>query len=60
MKPAGFRNPHHLPEKLCPTCERAFHWRRKWARSWDEVRYCSEACRNKVAQVRQGKAVPGS
>ncbi len=22
---------------------------------FDEVRYCSEACRNKAAQVRQGK-----
>ncbi|MCK6393919.1 DUF2256 domain-containing protein [Zoogloea sp.] len=20
-------------------------WRRKWARCWDEVRYCSDACR---------------
>ena len=20
-------------------------WRRRWARSWDEVRYCSDACR---------------
>jgi hypothetical protein len=21
-------------------------WRRKWARNWDEVRYCSDACRH--------------
>jgi len=20
-------------------------WRKRWARCWDEVRYCSEACR---------------
>ncbi|WP_323808905.1 DUF2256 domain-containing protein [Zeimonas arvi] len=20
-------------------------WRRRWARCWDEVRYCSDACR---------------
>ncbi|WP_309639881.1 DUF2256 domain-containing protein [Methylibium sp.] len=20
-------------------------WRRRWARHWDEVRYCSAACR---------------
>ena len=21
------------------------HWRKAWARNWDDVRYCSEACR---------------
>jgi len=20
-------------------------WRRRWARTWDEVKFCSEACR---------------
>ncbi|MBM6401148.1 DUF2256 domain-containing protein [Phycicoccus sonneratiae] len=34
-----------LPTKVCATCGRPFTWRRKWARDWDEVRYCSEACR---------------
>ncbi|WP_292884336.1 DUF2256 domain-containing protein [Nisaea sp.] len=34
-----------LPEKICVTCRRPFAWRRKWARAWDEVRYCSERCR---------------
>ncbi|MFQ1940216.1 DUF2256 domain-containing protein [Aeromonas veronii] len=36
----------HLPEKICPVCQRPFSWRRKWARSWEEVRYCSERCRH--------------
>ncbi|MEL7595194.1 DUF2256 domain-containing protein [Aeromonas veronii] len=36
----------HLPEKICPVCKRPFSWRRKWARSWEEVRYCSERCRH--------------
>lgn len=22
-------------------------WRKKWERSWDEVRYCSQACRRR-------------
>ncbi len=22
-------------------------WRKKWSRSWDEVRYCSDACRKR-------------
>lgn len=36
-----------LPTKICATCSRPFTWRRKWARSWDEVKYCSEACRRR-------------
>jgi len=32
-------------EKICATCGRRFGWRRKWADVWDEVRYCSKACR---------------
>ncbi|WP_332301562.1 DUF2256 domain-containing protein [Salinivibrio kushneri] len=35
----------HLPSKVCLTCERPFTWRKKWARCWDEVRYCSDRCR---------------
>ena len=34
-----------LPQKNCAACGRPFTWRRKWAASWDEVRYCSERCR---------------
>ncbi|MDQ0457835.1 DUF2256 domain-containing protein [Rhizobium paknamense] len=35
----------HLPAKVCVTCDRPFAWRKKWARDWAEVRYCSERCR---------------
>ena len=34
-----------LPVKTCPVCQRPFVWRKKWARCWEEVRYCSEKCR---------------
>jgi hypothetical protein len=34
-----------LPQKICVTCGRPFTWRKKWAKVWDEVRYCSERCR---------------
>jgi hypothetical protein len=34
-----------LPQKICATCGRPFAWRKKWARVWDEVRYCSDRCR---------------
>ncbi|MDT7928138.1 DUF2256 domain-containing protein [Tepidimonas sp.] len=35
----------HLPTKICAVCGRPFAWRRKWARDWEQVRYCSERCR---------------
>lgn len=35
----------HLPEKPCACCGLPFAWRRKWARDWAQVRYCSERCR---------------
>lgn len=34
------------PTKTCASCGRRFEWRKKWERNWDEVRYCSQACRN--------------
>ena len=34
-------------EKICRSCGRRFGWRKKWARDWDSVRYCSDACRRR-------------
>ena len=34
-----------LPQKVCPVCERPFAWRKKWEKSWPDVRYCSDRCR---------------
>ncbi|MEM6385257.1 MAG: DUF2256 domain-containing protein [Pseudomonadota bacterium] len=34
-----------LPQKTCATCGRPFAWRKKWAKVWDEVKYCSDRCR---------------
>ena len=31
--------------KVCPSCGRRFQWRKKWANSWDSVRFCSQRCR---------------
>lgn len=39
----------NLPEKICIRCGRAFSWRKKWEKAWDEVKYCSDKCRNNVA-----------
>lgn len=35
----------NLPAKICRHCGRPFAWRKKWARDWEHVRYCSDACR---------------
>lgn len=37
-----------LPTKTCAVCGRVITWRRKWARDWDNVRYCSDACRRRA------------
>lgn len=34
-----------LPTKICARCGLPFAWRKKWARDWEAVRYCSERCR---------------
>ncbi|MEL7239992.1 MAG: DUF2256 and DUF3253 domain-containing protein [Planctomycetota bacterium] len=34
-----------LPPKPCVVCGREITWRKKWARNWDHVKYCSDACR---------------
>lgn len=33
--------------KTCAACGRRIEWRKKWARDWDEVRYCSTTCRKR-------------
>jgi len=38
------KNPQNLPSKTCPVCQRDFVWRKKWARDWQNVKYCSKAC----------------
>jgi len=33
--------------KVCAGCGRRIAWRRRWADNWDEVRWCSDACRRR-------------
>jgi hypothetical protein len=44
-KKGAMRRKADLPQKPCAACGRPFAWRRKWAACWDEVRFCSDACR---------------
>ena len=34
-------------EKTCASCGRRIEWRAKWADDWEQVRYCSDACRRR-------------
>ena len=47
-----------LPSKTCPACGRPFTWRKKWARDWENVVYCSDRCRRD--RGRQKTAEPSS
>ncbi|MES1978462.1 MAG: DUF2256 domain-containing protein [Pseudomonadota bacterium] len=43
---AGFKgNKAALPSKTCIACGREMVWRKSWAKNWDDVKYCSDACR---------------
>lgn len=35
----------NLQSKLCLSCGRSFDYRKKWAKNWDEIKYCSDECR---------------
>lgn len=47
LKPAK----SNLPQKACATCARPFTWRKKWARDWDQVKFCSDKCRATAAKA---------
>ncbi|NBS54525.1 DUF2256 domain-containing protein [bacterium] len=37
---------------MCVHCGRSFAWRKKWERDWEQVKYCSDACRRGVTPAR--------
>ena len=42
----------NLPEKPCAACGRPIIWRKKWARDWEQVKFCSDRCRSaRVSKV---------
>jgi len=45
----SMRKKSDLPTKTCPVCQRPFAWRKKWARDWEHVKYCSDRCRGEGA-----------
>lgn len=41
-------NKQALPVRYCKQCQRPMTWRKKWAKCWDEVQYCSDRCRREA------------
>ncbi|MEC5217847.1 hypothetical protein RCH09_002810 [Actimicrobium sp. GrIS 1.19] len=39
------RKKSDLPSKICVQCGLPFTWRKKWEKTWNDVKYCSERCR---------------
>ena len=39
-------SPLTLAAAVCVHCQRPFNWRKKWEACWDEVKFCSDRCRN--------------
>ncbi len=37
----------HPDPKPCVVCGRPITWRKKWARDWDQVKYCGDGCRRR-------------
>ena len=42
-----------LPAKPCRHCGKPMVWRKAWARTWNDVLYCSDRCRGEAAQARR-------
>ncbi len=50
MTPSNTRfrgNKAALPSKPCAVCGLTMTWRKRWAKNWAEVKYCSDACRRR-------------
>jgi hypothetical protein len=57
-KPTGHKgNKQSLPSKPCVACGRPMSWRKKWEKNWEQVKYCSEACRRAPPSA-MGRSAP--
>ena len=44
----------NLPQRSCSSCGRSFTWRKSFAKNWEDVKYCSKACRKrKLSKIDQ-------
>ncbi|WP_345785249.1 DUF2256 domain-containing protein [Roseisolibacter sp. H3M3-2] len=59
-RPDRARPPAERPAKTCARCGLPFQWRRKWARDWESVRWCSERCRRGTDAPPTGRRSPAA
>jgi len=38
--------------KICVQCGRPMEWRKRWEKNWDQVKYCSDACRSNAKKAK--------
>lgn len=49
-------NKQALPQKHCLHCGRPMVWRKRWAKNWDDVKFCSDRCRSEHRRPAAGAA----
>jgi hypothetical protein len=49
-------NKASLPSKLCVACGRVMTWRKSWEKNWEQVKFCSDACRKNGVTNKKVKA----
>ena len=42
---AHSKDQKEIPSKTCESCGREITYRKKWARNWSNVKFCSDECR---------------
>jgi hypothetical protein len=42
-------NKSFLPSKPCLACGKPMTWRKRWAKNWEQVKFCSDRCRSRGA-----------
>ena len=52
-------NKASLPSKRCAACGREMTWRKRWAKNWAQVKYCSDACRRAKGTVAGRQTLQG-
>lgn len=43
----SFRSGCTVRDETCVSCGREIQWRKKWAKEWQHVKYCSAGCRGR-------------
>lgn len=43
----AFKQRVKMISKICAKCGRIIEYRKKWAKNWNEVKYCSDQCKKK-------------